>query len=162
MADISSHHPDEIPVEQDGISYSGIVWFVVVLTAITLACQALMAGMFFFMQRRTEASDAGRSVLAAPAMQAHPGPTLLGVLMPSSEPTVIGPSEPNNLRSFREREDAALAGYGWVDKNAGTVRIPIERAKELLLERGLPVRGQTPSHAPAAEGKSAGVKKQEK
>ena len=42
-----------------------------------------------------------------------------------------------------------LTTYGWVDKNAGTVRIPIDRAKELLLERGLPVRGHAPATAAA-------------
>jgi hypothetical protein len=33
-----------------------------------------------------------------------------------------------------------LEGYGWVDREAGVVRLPIERAMELLLERGLPTR----------------------
>jgi hypothetical protein len=31
-----------------------------------------------------------------------------------------------------------LRGYGWVDEEAGTVRIPIEQAIELLAEQGLP------------------------
>jgi hypothetical protein len=35
-------------------------------------------------------------------------------------------------------ENAALATYGWVDRDAGIVRIPIERAMELLVLRGLP------------------------
>ena len=34
------------------------------------------------------------------------------------------------------KEDAALHSYGWVDKNAGTVHIPIEDAMRLMLERG--------------------------
>ena len=33
-----------------------------------------------------------------------------------------------------------LNGYGWVDKANGVVHIPIERAMQLTLERGLPVR----------------------
>jgi hypothetical protein len=33
-----------------------------------------------------------------------------------------------------------LEGYQWVDEQAGVVRIPIERAMELLAERGLPSR----------------------
>jgi hypothetical protein len=32
---------------------------------------------------------------------------------------------------------ARLEGYGWVDQRAGTAHIPIERAMELLLERGV-------------------------
>jgi hypothetical protein len=42
-----------------------------------------------------------------------------------------------------------LTTYGWMDQNAGVVRLPIERAKELILERGLPVRGA--EAAPAAK-----------
>jgi hypothetical protein len=45
-----------------------------------------------------------------------------------------------DLQQFRAREDAILDGYGWVDQKAGVVRIPIARAMELLLQRGLPTR----------------------
>jgi len=40
----------------------------------------------------------------------------------------------------RERRDV-LYSYGWVDEKAGTVHIPIERAMDLIVQRGLPVRG---------------------
>jgi len=33
-----------------------------------------------------------------------------------------------------------LESYAWVDKNAGIVRIPIEEAIRLTLQRGLPTR----------------------
>ena len=33
-----------------------------------------------------------------------------------------------------------LEHYGWVDKNAGVVRIPVERAIDVLAEKGLPYR----------------------
>jgi hypothetical protein len=45
-----------------------------------------------------------------------------------------------DLRDLRAAEDAVLAGYGWVDKNAGIVRIPIGDAMKLTVERGLPAR----------------------
>ena len=54
-----------------------------------------------------------------------------------------------DLREMRTEEDAILHSYGWVDEQAGMVRIPIERAMELLAERGLPVR-------PAPEGQGSG------
>jgi hypothetical protein len=41
------------------------------------------------------------------------------------------------LYEFRLKEEAELHSYGWVDKNAGTVRIPIEDAMRLMLDRGL-------------------------
>ena len=46
------------------------------------------------------------------------------------------------LRQMRAAEDAALNSYGWVDKSSGSVRIPIERAIEILAKQGLPARKQ--------------------
>jgi hypothetical protein len=46
-----------------------------------------------------------------------------------------------DLQSFRAREEAELNSYGWINKTAGVVRIPVSRAMDLLAERGLPVRG---------------------
>jgi len=31
-----------------------------------------------------------------------------------------------------------LSSYGWINKNSGTVRIPIDEAERLLLQRGVP------------------------
>ncbi len=47
---------------------------------------------------------------------------------------------PRDLQSMRSHEEQALDGYGWVDRNAGIVRIPIDRAMDLLSRRELPVR----------------------
>ena len=48
----------------------------------------------------------------------------------------ISPSQ--DLANFRREEAASLSSYGWIDRDHKTVRIPIERAKQLILERGLP------------------------
>jgi hypothetical protein len=45
-----------------------------------------------------------------------------------------------DLADMRAKEDDVLGSYGWVDKNAGVVRIPIDAAMKLTLERGLPAR----------------------
>src|ERR1700730_7179286 len=37
------------------------------------------------------------------------------------------------LKTQREQDTAALTTYAWIDKNKGTVRIPIERAMELAM-----------------------------
>ena len=44
------------------------------------------------------------------------------------------------LSEMRAGEQATLSSYGWVDKDAGIVRIPVDRAMEILANRGLPVR----------------------
>jgi hypothetical protein len=51
------------------------------------------------------------------------------------------------LAEYRRTEAAGRGAYEWVDRNAGTVRIPIDRAKALLVERGLPTR---PGAGPAS------------
>src|SRR5229473_1337296 len=48
-----------------------------------------------------------------------------------------------DLRDLRATEDQVLTTYGWVDKNAGTVRIPIDEAIRLVIERGLPARTES-------------------
>ena len=45
-----------------------------------------------------------------------------------------------DLQELRAHEDEMLTTYGWVDRNAGVVRIPISEAMKLTVERGLPVR----------------------
>src|SRR5262249_51448205 len=54
-----------------------------------------------------------------------------------------------DLSDLRSQEDQILGSYGWVDKNAGTVRIPIDQAMKLALERGLPARQQKRQHRSA-------------
>jgi len=46
----------------------------------------------------------------------------------------------DDLATFRAREDVELNSYGWINRTAGVVRIPIDRAMELIVERGLPLR----------------------
>jgi hypothetical protein len=51
------------------------------------------------------------------------------------------------IADMHAKEDLLLENYSWVDQGKGTVRIPIERAMELIAERGLPV---VPANAPGA------------
>src|SRR5579862_6192643 len=44
------------------------------------------------------------------------------------------------IKALRTEEDQILNTYGWTDKKAGVVRIPLNRAIELQLERGFPTR----------------------
>lgn len=49
-----------------------------------------------------------------------------------------------DLEELREGEDEKLNSYGWIDQKAGIARIPIDRAMDMLLAKGLPVRGENP------------------
>jgi hypothetical protein len=50
------------------------------------------------------------------------------------------------------RDKELLSTYGWVDRPAGVVRIPIDRAIDITLERGFPVRPQAATAAAAPSG----------
>src|SRR6266487_619023 len=64
-----------------------------------------------------------------------------------------------NLKTLREEADKALTTYGWIDKNKGVARIPIERAMELTvadLAKQKPAPAgpiATPASAEATAGK---------
>jgi hypothetical protein len=53
---------------------------------------------------------------------------------------------------FREQENAKMRSYGWVDRNAGTVWLPIDEAMKLTVQRGLPSRQTPDGQATAASG----------
>ena len=48
------------------------------------------------------------------------------------------------IADLHAKEDLLLENYSWADKSQGKVRIPIERAMELIAQRGLPVAAATP------------------
>jgi len=52
------------------------------------------------------------------------------------------------IGDFRATEEDYLHGYGWVDKAAGVVHIPLEEAMRLTIERGLPARAEEPGQPP--------------
>lgn len=51
-----------------------------------------------------------------------------------------------DLAKMRAHDDRELNTYGWIDRKSGIARIPIERAMQIIAERGLPDVGgnQTP------------------
>lgn len=72
----------------------------------------------------------------------------------TSSPEMDGPAPQlqanpaRELAEMRAQEDDFLHSYGWVDREHGIIRVPIEKAMQLTLERGLPTRQSTPKPAP--------------
>lgn len=60
-----------------------------------------------------------------------------------------------DLAGYLKDQQQTLDSYGWVDQKAGVVRVPIDRAMDLLLEKGLPVRAESAGGAPASRPKAA-------
>jgi hypothetical protein len=51
---------------------------------------------------------------------------------------------PADLQRYLKQQNEVLDSYGWVDPKNGVVRIPIDRAMDLLIQRGLPVQTVPP------------------
>jgi len=57
----------------------------------------------------------------------------------------------NEFYQFRQHEEAILQEYGYVNKDAGVVRMPIAEAMRRVLESGLPARAQSASPKATAD-----------
>ncbi len=77
---------------------------------------------------------------------AHP---LRDARVSSTEPR-LQPDPPRQKGELRRIEDHLLTTYEWVDKEQGLVRIPIDRAMDLISRRGLPEKTGTGAAAPPA------------
>lgn len=60
-----------------------------------------------------------------------------------------------DLKTYCESQSKDLNSYGWVDEHNGVVRIPVDRAMDLILSRGLPARATGNSSAATAGNSSA-------
>jgi hypothetical protein len=138
---MSAHAHDELENpdtahEHSDINVRAIIWFMAVLTVIVLSVDVAMYGLFKFFDHMEVKDDTALSPLALPANQPLGPPGL------QTQPWA-------DLKKFRAEQLAHLHGYGWVDESGAVARIPIDKAKEMLLKKGLPVR---PELADALEG----------
>jgi hypothetical protein len=107
-----------------------LVWLVISAVVIHFGL-GLMYG--FLIEQSKETGDR-RYPMAAPADERRLPATPRLQQFPQNERYV-----------FRQGEEELLNHYGWMNKNAGTVHIPIADAMRLLVERGLPARAQDPA-----------------
>lgn len=149
--------------ERRDITIAGVVYFLIGLAVAVVIVYFIANGIFDFLNKRFEAEQAPVSPLVtnAPVDTRHMPPQYgkgydndyekyLKENFPAPQLEV---NERTELNGERLREEDTLSTYGWVDQNAGVVRIPIDRAMDLVVQRGLPVRS-------GAEGATAASKAQ--
>jgi hypothetical protein len=117
----SVHH------EESDVNVRAIFGFGAGLLVTAIVISAAVWMMFGYFDRRETDRSGPASPLATAEVRQPPEPRLQ-----------IAPRE--DAARFRAEEDALLNGYSWIDRAAGTVRIPIDEAKKLTLQKGLPVR----------------------
>ena len=106
------------------IGYKFATW----LTVAMVLSFGIVYGAFRFFDRQAKTANAElRYPLAAGVTRPMPTPSL------QTQPF-------KDIYMLREDEARKLQSYGWVDQDGGVVRIPVERAMEVMLERGFPVR----------------------
>jgi hypothetical protein len=137
----------DVAHEQSDISVRSVLWFATTLAAVCIVIAAAMRVLFVAFDRSETRSDPFVTPLAAPAGQLPPEPRL------QTTPWA-------DMERFRADEVAHLHSYGWVNQSAGVAHVPIERAKEMLLKKGLgaPAGATDPTEGTdfAASGESSG------
>ena len=100
-----------------------IVRWAIGLGLVSIVSAAVAVWLLVFLRRHEEAGDPQRPALFFSTEQRQPE----GVRL-QSKPF-------DDLRTLREKEKEVLGSYAWVDLAAGTVRIPIDQAMRLYVER---------------------------
>jgi hypothetical protein len=134
--------PDQIRPNHDGfehedLSPSSVFYFLAGLALLGLVIYLLMFGMYRFLDSYARVHQPSLSPMVTPQADTR---TMTQENTQTFPQPRLEEDERTQLRQFIEDQDRKLATYDWVDKDKGTVRIPIERAMELIVERGLPVR----------------------
>ena len=122
--------------ETKDVDPAGVLWLALAVALVVGAVQVALLLFQYYMQRSAAAEDPPRSPVAD-VQQRPPQPRL------QQHPT-------RDYQAYQREQQDILNSYGWVDKQQKITRIPIDRAIELLLERGIQAPAPT-DDAPASE-----------
>ena len=133
-------HNEDIDHEHRDVNIKAVITSAIILAVVALGSQLAMWLLFGVFESQAAARDPQLSPLQAPAVQMPPNTRESPVFNPSVGGPQLMTNEPMGLANVRGAEQKRLQGYGWVNQAGGVAYIPIEEAKKLLKERGLPVR----------------------
>jgi hypothetical protein len=138
-------HNEDVAHEHSDVNIRAVIASAIILVVVVGVSQVLMWGLFGVFEKRAATTDPIVSPLApAPATMPR---NQVGTAVFSPD-TVGGPklltNEPMALQEQRDKEQKLLHGYGWINQGGGVAHMPIDEAKKLIAERGLPVREGEP------------------
>jgi hypothetical protein len=154
--------------ERRDVGIAGVLYFLAGLAFAGLIVHFVVTGLYSQLQKRSEAQQTPVSPLVtnAPQDTRHLPPQYNGnyadYLKKNFPPPQLEIDERTELNNDRLREEQILSTYGWVDQKAGTARIPIDRAMDLIAQRGLPLRTQATPLLAADKGSSKNTNKKVK
>ena len=150
--------------EHEDLGTRPIFGFLVSLVVTGVLVYYVIWGMFHFM----DAYDRKHQHTKSPMVQAEQDTresntekTYEKIQQKFPAPRLEG-NEVTEINDFRYQQDETLSSYAWVDQNGGVVRIPIDRAMQLVAQRGLPTipqAGATPASAASNSQKAPANKK---
>jgi len=141
------HENEEVEFERQDLSPRAVFGFLTGLAVVAGILVLILLGMYKFLDRYEARNQPLQNPLSSNTaadtrrvsdanVQKFPEPRL-------------EQNERNEINEFRLREEQTLHSYGWVDQKAGTIHIPIDRAMELIAQRGLPTRQQSGTVPPS-------------
>ncbi len=143
-----AHDKPEAAHEYSDVNVSAIIKFGVGLVIFGVLAHLVLAWLFEVLAARTDREQAKLSPLAKKERVALPKG-----LDRIPEPR-LQKNDVKELEKLREYEKAKLTTYGWVDREQGVVRIPLDRAVDLLTDpkearaKSWPVRPQPKKGGP--------------
>lgn len=146
--------------ERQDLDARPIFAFLIGLALVCLLVYFMLRGMYGLLEAREKAHQPPQNPLVAVKPQTGKPTTEetrseIGKDFP--EPR-LEDDERGQLKDDRLKEENTLNSYGWVDEKAGVVHIPIERAMQLVAQRGLPTRPQNSIATTNSTGEKAGGK----
>jgi len=137
---------EEAEFEREDLPAKSVLLFLVGLAVVCLLVVLALKGMYVYLdgyERRHEPVQNPLVETTADTRDVSPGDV---TKFPQPR---LETNEPREINDFRVQEERTLHSYGWVDQQAGVVRIPIARAMELVAQRGLPTRPQAGTVPPS-------------
>ena len=135
--DVSHIHTPGVAHEESDVKVGSVAWFTAGLAVLVLLTGLLMWGMFRLFARTEERKEPPPTSLTQEKKPESGNPEEM-FPEPRLQRTPL-----QDLERYRDEEKGKLKEYGWVDQNAGIVRIPVEEAKKKLVKQGLPFRQPT-------------------
>lgn len=142
--DIKQTVPGHGSYERKDIGVAGVFYFLIGLAVAAVIVHFVIAGLYAFLEKRTEADQPPVSPMVTTAQKdTRKLPTGYADYLKQNFPSPqLEIDERTQLNGILLQQEQTLATYGYVDQKAGIVRIPIDRAIDILAQRGLPVRPQ--------------------
>ncbi len=143
--------------EHEDLKPSGILYFLLALAVATILSLVGLKGFYAYLDHRGRAlqPEVNPLVTNIPADTRHIAPGYPQSAFPNPR---LEKDEGEWLDGILTDEQKRLYSYGWVDEKAGTVHIPIERAMDLVAQRGLSVRPQGAANEVASTKPATGKK----